>query len=205
MRATVRTSLENQLQYQQHQAARKQITAALTAAADWALPPDLLRRQSGRELERAVLELQRNGFSETEVRAHENELRQNSAASTAKALKEHFILERIAEEEKIDAEGDDYEVEIQQIASQTGESVRRVRARIDKGGLADALRNQIIERKVIDVVLKQARFKDVPYKPEGTDTEAVDQSAGGDESESNIPEAKHPGEAEPLANPRERD
>ncbi len=204
LREMVRKGLENQLHYQQQQAARKQITAALTASATWDLPPDLLRRQSGRELERAVLELQRNGFSETEIRAHENDLRQNSAASTAKALKEHFILERVAEEEKIDAEPDDYEHEIQQIADQTGESVRRVRARIDKGGLTDALRNQIIERKVIDLVLKHAKFKDVPFKIEGVDTEAVDQAAGGDEEESSIPEATHPGDAEPLASPRDR-
>ena len=204
LRDMVRKGLENQLHYQQQQAARKQITAALTASASWELPPDLLRRQSGRELERAVLELQRNGFSESEIRAHENDLRQNSAASTAKALKEHFILERIAEEEKIDAEPDDYEHEIQQIADQTGESVRRVQARIDKGSLTDALRNQIIERKVIDLVLKHATFKDVPYKLEGIDTEAVDQAAGGGEDDSNIPEATHPGEAEPLASPRDR-
>ncbi len=204
LRAMVRKGLENQLHYQQQQAARKQITAALTASASWELPPDLLRRQSGRELERAVLELQRNGFSEAEIRAHENDLRQNSAASTAKALKEHFILERIAEEEKIDAEPDDYELEIAQIADQTGDSVRRVRARIDKQNLTDALRNQIIERKVIDLVLKQAKFKDVPYKLEGIDTEAVDQAAGGGEEEASIPEATHPGEAEPLSNPRDR-
>ena len=81
---------------------RQQVTAALTEAADWDLPPELLRRQSMRELERAVLELRRSGFSEHEIQAHANELRQNSAVSTARALKEHFILERIAEEEKID-------------------------------------------------------------------------------------------------------
>ena len=32
-----------------------------------------------------------------------NELQQNALASTARALKEHFILERIAEDEKIEA------------------------------------------------------------------------------------------------------
>ena len=94
----------------------------LTEAADWELPPDLLQRQSRRELERAVLELRRSGFSDAEIRAHENELRQNSAASTARAFKEHFILERIAEEEKIDAEPDDYDDEIRLIAAQSGES-----------------------------------------------------------------------------------
>ena len=47
-------------------------------AANWELPPDLLQRQSHRELERAVMELQRSGFSDEEIRAHENALRQNS-------------------------------------------------------------------------------------------------------------------------------
>ena len=66
----------------------------------------------------------------------------------------------------------------------------------------DALHNQIIERKVIDLVLSHAKFKDVPYKPEGGDTEALDQSAGGEE-ESEIPEAKNSGEAEPLRTSKE--
>ena len=48
------------------------------------------------------MELQRSGFGEEEIRAHANELRQNSMESTARALKEHFILERIAEDEEIE-------------------------------------------------------------------------------------------------------
>ena len=66
-----------------------------------------------------------------------------------------------------------------------------MRARLEKRGLMDTLRNQIIERKVIDLVLSHAKFKDVPYKPEGDDTEAIDQAAGG-ERRGSIPEAKHP-------------
>jgi trigger factor len=98
LRDAVRRTLQRQLDYHQQQRTRQQVLGALTVAADWDLPPELLQRQSRRELERAVLELRRNGFSEAEIRAHENELRQNSRESTARALKEHFILERIAEE-----------------------------------------------------------------------------------------------------------
>jgi trigger factor len=176
----------------------------LTESADWQLPPELLRRQSRRELERAVLELRRNGFSDNEIRAYENDLRQNSMASTAKALKEHFILERIAEDQSIEAEPQDYDQEIAMIAAQSGESPRRVRARLEKGGLMDALRNQVIERKVIELVLSKARFKDVPFKSESAETEAIEQAAGGGE-EPQIPEAKHPGEAEPLPTGKARE
>jgi trigger factor len=204
LRDAIQVELGRQLDYQQQQEARRQITAALTESANWQLPPDLLRRQARRELERAVLELRRNGFGDQEIRAYENDLRQNSLASTAKALKEHFILERIAEDQDIDADADDYEQETKLIAAQSGESVRRVRARLEKGGLMDALRNQIIERKVIELVLEHAKFKDVPYKPEGSDTEAIEQTAGGEEA-AEIPEAKNSGEAEPLRPMKERD
>ena len=133
-------------------------------AANWELPPGLLQRQARRELQRAALELQRSGFSDDEIRSHENALRQNSMASTARALKEHFILERIAEEEEIDANEQDYDDEIRLIASQTKDSPRRVRARLEKSGSMDVLRNQIIERKVIKRILAHATFKEVPYK-----------------------------------------
>jgi trigger factor len=151
------------------------------------------------------LELRRSGFSDEQIRAHENNLRQNSLSATARALKEHFILERIAEDEKIEDEPKDYEDEIRLIADQSGESVRRVRAQLEKRGLMDILRNQIIERKTIDLVLQHAKFKDVPYKPESLETEAVDEAAGGgEETEDSIPEAKHAGEAEPLRETKER-
>jgi trigger factor len=178
-RNAVRKNLQRQLEYQQQRRSRAQISALLTKSADWELPPGLLERQSTRELERAVMELRRSGFNEAEIRARENQLRQNSKASTAAALKEHFILERIAEEEKIDVEDGDYDREITLIAMQSGESPRRVRAQLEKRGLMDVLRNQIIERKVLERVQAEAKFKDEPYEPAKTDTEAIVMAAGG--------------------------
>ncbi len=202
LRDAIKDQLQRQLEYEQHQRARDQITASLTVAADWDLPSELLQRQSQRELQRAVMELQRSGFGEEQIRAHENELRQNSQASTARALKEHFILERIAEEEEIDVEEADYDREIGLIAEQSSESPRRVRARMEKGGTMDVLRNQIVERKVVELILEHARFKEVPYQFEETDAEAIDQAAGGRESD--IPEAQQAaGEAAEGGKPEE--
>ena len=86
LRKAIQDDLERQLDYHQQQQTRQQITQTMVAAADWELPPGLLKRQSAREMERAVLELRRNGFSDAEIRAHENALRQNNAASTATDL-----------------------------------------------------------------------------------------------------------------------
>ena len=142
------------------------------------------------------MELQRSGFSEAEIRARENQLKQNSTASTATALKEHFILEKIAEEEKIDVEQGDYEKEVGLIALQSGESPRRVRAQLEKRGMMDVLRNQIIERKVLELVQAAAKFKDEDYVPAKATDEAIQMAAGGggtaipDVTETSVDETK---------------
>src|SRR5690606_21192122 len=76
LRDAIRKNLERQLDYHQQQKSREQITALLVESADWDLPPGLLKRQSAREHERAVMELRRSGFNEVEIRARENVIRQ---------------------------------------------------------------------------------------------------------------------------------
>ncbi len=179
LRGAIRKQLEGQLEWHQRRQVRKQVASALTASANWDLPPDLLRRQSQRELERAILELRRSGFDDDSIRRHVNELRQSVMASTAKALKEHFILERIAEDESIADAAADYDEEIRAIAAQSGESPRRVRASLEKRGLMDVLRNQIIERKTLDLITEGASFTNTPFEFPKPDSDAVDHAVCG--------------------------
>jgi trigger factor len=179
LKALVRKQLESQLEWHRRRQVRQQVASALTASAGWDLPPALLRRQAQRELERAILELRRSGFDDDSIRRHVNELRQTVMASTARALKEHFILERIAEDESIADTAADYDEEIRAIAVQSGESPRRVRASLERRGLMDVLRNQIIERKTIDLITSHAAFKDVPFEFQKPDAEAIDHAVCG--------------------------
>ena len=112
-------------------------------------------------------------------------------ARTRSSLQEHFILERIAEEENIEDEPQDYDLEIAMIAMQQNDSPRRVRARLERRGQMDSLRNQIIERKVLDRIKGEATFKEVPYELPRGESEGVDFSLIGAEKESHIPEAKY--------------
>ena len=195
----VRNSLVRQAQYRQQQAVRQAVVRLLTEHASFELPPELVRRQTARELQRKVLELRRSGFPEEEIRRIVNLSRQNAQASTELALREHFILEQIAEELKIEAEPADYDAEIELIAQQSDEPVRRVRARLEKTGQMDALRNQIVERKVIEAILAEAKVTELPVSRDSeSDQEfAVFHSVLGTKDVSNIPQAMHddtPGE-----------
>ncbi|EMI52628.1 trigger factor [Rhodopirellula sallentina] len=152
LRDFVRSSLERQANFRTEQAMRNEIVSQLLASSEFELPPSLVRRQMKRELDRKVMEFRRSGFDEDMIRRFVNANRQNMQAGTEASLREHFILEQIAENEEVDALPEEFETEIQLIAEQSDSSPRKIRARYEKSGQMDALRNQIVERKVIEMI-----------------------------------------------------
>ncbi|HJT76406.1 MAG TPA: trigger factor, partial [Gemmataceae bacterium] len=143
----VRVILDRRLEYQQRRSAREQVLQQIGGAANVELPRDLLVRQARKSLSRQVMEMRANGIPEEEIRGRVRLLEQDVLQSTAQALREHFVLQKIAEVEKIDITDDDLEDEIERIAEQNNESVRRVRARLEREDLMDALAAELIERK----------------------------------------------------------
>lgn len=173
----VRESLVRRNDSQQKQAVRRQILDSLIAATPFDLPADLVKRQEKSTINRLVMELRKEGFTDNDIRAREAEIRANAHEMTLRSLKEFFILARIAEAEGIKVEDEDLELEIEGLAERSGESVRRIRTRIEKDGMGDALATQILERKALDQILKEVEIEDVPLDEPETIVETVDQSA----------------------------
>ncbi len=207
LRGFVRDSLARQADYRTQQELRKSVVASLAGTANFDLPETLVKRQTLRELERKVLELRRSGFDEDNIRRYVNASKQNAQASTESALREHFILEQIAEEESIDADEADYQAEIALIAQQSDQPERRVRARLEKQGQMDALRNQIVERKVVEMVVEAAKVSEKTVKGESGDKDsefAIYHSVLATKDEDSIPEAKYEDNSLPDAD-KEKD
>jgi trigger factor len=163
----IRVVLQRRLEYHQHQAARQQIMQHLAATANWDLPEDLLQRQARRAISRRIMEMRSDGISEDEIRGRLRIMQQDILQSTAQGLKEHFVLQKIAELEKIEIDDDDIEDEIERMARQEGESPRRVRARLEKEDMMEALAAEIIERRALDVILDSAEYEEIPLDQEG--------------------------------------
>src|SRR5262245_21835447 len=182
LRQEIREVLERQVTYEQRQATRRQVLEKITSSADWELPESLVKRQVENALRREILEMQQAGFTDEQIRARQNELLQQQISMTRQALKEHFVLDKIATQEKLEVTPHDKDVEIAYMAMQRGESARKVRARLEKTGLIENLEAQILERKAVDVVLEKAVFQDVPGEPgKKNDVEAVELSVCGHE------------------------
>ncbi len=192
LREFVRAELEKQLNYYQQQSIRRQVTTLLTKDANWDMPAGLVNKQTNRELQRQVLELQKNGFDENQIVSYINASRRNATESTVAALREHFVLEKIAEDLAIEPTTEEYDAEIKEIADNSDSSERQVRVRLERTGQLDALRNQIIERRVIEQIVAEANVtesEDTSFLRKMPDEHALNFSVA--PTVSDIPEAKY--------------
>jgi trigger factor len=112
------------------------------------------------------MEMRADGIPEEEIQGRRRLLERDILSSTASALKEHFVLQKIAEVEKIEVNEDDVNAEIERMAEQEDESPRRVRARLEKEELLDALAAEMVERKALDLILEHAEYDDYPLQPQ---------------------------------------
>ena len=139
LRAAVHDALKRRNQSQQRLALRQQVLDNLLRQTPFALPSELVTREEANTIRRLIRELRQEGMSDDDIRAREAEIRANAHESTLQSLKEFLLLAKIAETESITIDDSDLGVELEAIAERTGESVRRIRARLEKEGMTDDL------------------------------------------------------------------
>ena len=162
MRDALSQILKRKIQSDQNHALHRQIVDQLISATPFELPAELVAREEQTTVQKLVAQLKWRGMTGEELRAGEAQIRAHAHEATLRALKEFFLLTRIAEAEKIEVGEEDTELEIEAIAVQSGESVRRVRARFEKEGGAGSFSIHILERKVMDHILQHSTVEDVP-------------------------------------------
>jgi len=193
----IRLVLDRRLEYHQRNSAREQVLGLITASATWELPQDLLQRQARKALARRVMEMKESGISEEEIQARQRLLERDVLTSTAQSLKEHFAMQKIAEEEDIELDEPEIDAEIERIADTYKESPRRIRAQLERDELMDTLAAQLIERKVLNLILESAEYEEVPMGKEGGMATVETQAVPG--------EMKDPTAAPPEEKPAEGD
>lgn len=188
----VQAVMERRLEYTQRNAARQQVLETIAAASAWELPQDMLRKQARKTLARKMMEMKNAGMSDEQIKGRRRILEQDVLKNTEAALKEHFVLQKVAEVEKIEIEQDDIDQEIDRIAEQSGESFRKVKARLEKEDLMEAVAADLLERKALDLIIANATYEDYELKAEEQQGEVATVSQNA------LPESETPPPAPPT-------
>ena len=165
----VQTRLDRIQEYYQRQTAREQVLQLLAANANWDLPKDLLQRQARKSMQRRVMEMRSSGMTEEQIDRQQRVLSRDVMKTTTAALKEHFVLQKIAEIEKLEIEDADLDAEIEAIADRAGETTRKMRAKLQREDLMEVVATDLLERKALDLVLSSAEYEDYEMNPHAED------------------------------------
>lgn len=192
---SLRASLRRQQEAQSDGAFRR---AQETAVQDWLLatvafdlPEGLVNRHANRLLQRQLVDLQYRGIPVEEIEKRMADIRGASTERAARDLKLHFILDAIAKKESIEATDAEVDARLRFIAVQYGRKEDRLREEMTAEGTLDSLRGQILEDKVLRMLLEKPAAKaepaDAAADPQATDpapppAEGQADTAGGPEA-----------------------
>ena len=83
-------------------------------------------------------------------------LRAGQKDQAVQELKATLLLEKIADEEKIEVGDEEINREIEALATQTNQTPDAIRARLTRDGALDRIRNRIRNEKALDFLYRQS-------------------------------------------------
>lgn len=161
----LRERLATQSKTQQQQAMRQQVYDYLLGKVQIELPAGVLARTKDRTLARRANDLMMRGLPRTEIEKHIDELAVSAGAEAERDLKTLFIMQRVAEQLKVEVNEQEVNGLIAQMAAQYNRRPDSLREELSRRDGLGQLYLQIQEQKAIDQLLEKATVTDAPVAP----------------------------------------
>lgn len=166
LRANLRRRLEADRSADAQRDLEEQVKDRLLQKVDFELPEDMVAREADRVLHRAQLRLQYRGVPWEEIEKNVEDLRKSSQEHAKRDFKTYFILEQIADKEKIYATESEIEARVALMAQNYGVPAVKMHRRLESDGSLDELRIQMREDKTVAFLLEKAEVEDAAAPPE---------------------------------------
>ncbi len=135
-----------------------QLIDQLLKATSFPLPTSLVEDEARHLLEDTKKRMTKQGMPLEEIEKQKPEMEKRLHTHAEKQVKTFFILQELASKENISVTDKEIEDAIEQIAKQTNTSVEKVKTEWTKKGLLDRLHWQLMEVKVMDMLIKEAKI-----------------------------------------------
>ncbi|SPE45347.1 Trigger factor [Candidatus Sulfotelmatobacter sp. SbA7] len=157
----VRKKLREGMEAERKQAAEREskekLVTELIKRNDLEMPEALVERQIDLRLERGLRALAAQGMKSEDVKKMDlNRLRAGQRDQAVQELKAAMLLEKIADQEKIEVGDEEINREVEALAEQSKQPVESIRARLTQEGVLDRIRNRIRNEKTLDYLYHQS-------------------------------------------------
>jgi trigger factor len=157
VRQRIREGMENERRQTAEREAKDKLLAELIRRNEFEIPEALVEHQIDIRFERGLRALAAQGMSSEHMKKMDlARLRAGQRDQAVQEVKAALLLEKIAEEEKIEVGDEEINHEIEALAKQTNQAPDAIRARLTRDGALDRIRNRIRNEKALDLLYRQS-------------------------------------------------
>jgi len=157
VRQRIREGMESERKHAAEHEAKDKLVAELVKRSDFEVPEALVDRQVDVRLERGLRALAAQGMKTEDIKKMDlNRLRVGQREQALQEVKASLLLDKIAEEEKIEVSDEEIDREIEALATQSKQTPEAIRARLTRDGALDRIRNRIRSEKTLDFLYRQS-------------------------------------------------
>ena len=157
VRQRIREGMEHDRRQAAEREAKDKLLAELVRRNDFEVPEALVERQIDVRLERGLRALAAQGMRSEDMKKMDlARVRVGQREQALQEVKASLLLEKIADQEKIDVGDEEIDREIEALAGQTNQAPDAIRARLTRDGALDRIRNRIRNEKALDFLYRQS-------------------------------------------------
>jgi trigger factor len=157
VRKRIREGMESEKKTTAEREAKNKLVAELVKRNDFEVPEALVENQIDLRLERGLRALAAQGMKSEDMKKMDlHRLRAGQRDQAVEEVKAALLLEKIAEEEKIEVSDAEIDREVVAVAEQSKQSVEIIRSRLTREGALDRIRNRIRNEKTLDFLYHQS-------------------------------------------------
>ncbi|MFZ0284552.1 MAG: trigger factor [Terriglobales bacterium] len=157
VRKKIREGMEAERKQAAERESKDKLVTELIKRNDLEMPEALVERQIDLRLERGLRALAAQGMKSEDMKKMDlNRLRAGQRDQAVQELKAAMLLEKIADQEKIEVGDEEINREVEALAEQSKQPVESIRARLTQEGVLDRIRNIIRNEKTLDYLYHQS-------------------------------------------------
>jgi trigger factor len=162
LRAGVITDLENELQHSQRKAIRSQIINAILGGANFELPETAVAHETRNVVYNIVQENSKRGVPRELIENQKDQIYSAAANSAKERVRLAFLIQRIAEQEKISVTQEEVLQRAQSLAAMYQIPLEKFIKDLQKRNGVNELFDQIAHEKVLEFLEINAKIENVP-------------------------------------------
>jgi len=169
LRTRMREDLQSRASLEADHGVRSQLMEKLLESHEFEVPATLVEYQTNARLESVWREMISKGVDPRNQEINWQGAREELKDQAQADVRSQMLLERIAEEEKIDVSKEEIDAEIVAIAMSSKQPVEQVRSVLTKDGGERSIANRLRNRKALDFLVAHAAVTDEDWQEEEKD------------------------------------